>query len=195
MCSDKNNSWLGLQKILNYVETRNISAKNWALICHSAMLWWLTGYILGKIICQSSNWQHIQSFEITILGANWQLFRLERIAKCSYFILSTQNIKFYWFVTKIKTFVLPIWWWNRGLFSLGNKYFGVFKFILNGVKALLNNVSTLKNVSELQGPACCQCISSFFERYILFPYFAAKSWITYRITQISYKNQRASKLW
>ena len=26
---------------------------------------------------------------------NWQLFRLERIAKCSYFILSTQNIKFY----------------------------------------------------------------------------------------------------
>ena len=28
---------------------------------------------------------YIQRLEITILGANWQLFRLERIAKCSYF--------------------------------------------------------------------------------------------------------------
>ena len=49
------------------------------------------GIILGKIICESSNWQHTQRLKITILGANWQLFRLERIAKCSYFILSTQN--------------------------------------------------------------------------------------------------------
>ena len=48
-----------------------------------------------QIICKSSNWQHIQRLKITILGANWQLFRLERIAKCSYVILSTQNIKFY----------------------------------------------------------------------------------------------------
>ena len=38
---------------------------------------------------------YIQRLKITILGANWQLFRLERIAKCSYFILSTQNIKFH----------------------------------------------------------------------------------------------------
>ena len=37
-------------------------------------------------------------------SSNWQLFRLEGIAKCSYFILSTQNIKFYWFVMKIKKF-------------------------------------------------------------------------------------------
>ena len=50
---------------------------------------------LGEIICVSSNWQYIQRLKITILGANWQLFRLERTAKCSYFILSTQNIKFY----------------------------------------------------------------------------------------------------
>ena len=50
------------------------------------------------------NWQHIQRLKITILGANWQLFRLDRIAKCSYFIFSTQNIKFYWFVMKIKQF-------------------------------------------------------------------------------------------
>ena len=87
-------------------------------------------YFRGKI-CESSNWQHIQRLKITIVGANWQLFRLERIAKCSYFILSTQNIKFYWFVMKIKKFLLPIWWYNRGLFPLRNKYLGVF--VLNGL--------------------------------------------------------------
>ena len=54
-------------------------------------------YFKGDIIWESSNWQHIQRLKIAILHvcANWQLFRLERIAKCSYFILSTQNIKFY----------------------------------------------------------------------------------------------------
>ena len=71
-------------------------------------------------------------YHYSTLGANWQLFRWEWIAKCSYSILSTQNIKFYWFVMKIKTFLLPIWWYNRGLFPLGNKYFGVF--VLNGLK-------------------------------------------------------------
>ena len=88
---------------------------------------------LNVAICKSSNWQHIYKDWrlLNILGANWQLFRLERIAKCSYFILSTQNIKFYWFVMKIKKFLLPIWWYNRGSFSLGNNYFGVF--ILNGL--------------------------------------------------------------
>ena len=55
------------------------------------MLRWLIGIILGEIICKSSNWQHIQRLKITILSAHWQLFRLERIAKCSYFILSTQK--------------------------------------------------------------------------------------------------------
>ena len=74
---------------------------------------------------------YIQRLKITILGANWQLFRLERIAKCSYFILCTQNIKFYWFVMNIKKLLLPIWWYNRGLLPLGNKYFGVF--VLNGL--------------------------------------------------------------
>ena len=91
------------------------------------MLQWLIVLNLGKIICESSKWQHIQRLKITILGANWQLFRLERIAKCSYFILST-----HWFVMKIKKFLLPIWWYNRGLFPLGNKYFGIF--VLNGLK-------------------------------------------------------------
>ena len=32
---------------------------------------------------------------------------------------------------KIKKFMLPIWWYNRGSFPLGNKYFGVF--VLNGL--------------------------------------------------------------
>ena len=94
---------------------------------------WHIGIILGEIICNSSDWQHIQRLKITILGANWQLFRLERIANCSYFILSTQSIKFYLFVMKIKKFLLPIWWYNRGSFPLGNKYFGVF--VLNGIRA------------------------------------------------------------
>ena len=96
------------------------------------MLRWLIGIILGEIICESLNWQHIQRWKITIVGANWQLFRLKRIAKCPYFILSTLNVKFYWFVMKIKKILLPIWWYNRGLFPLGNKCFGVF--FLNGLK-------------------------------------------------------------
>ena len=95
---------------------------------------------LGEIICKSSNWQHIQILKITILGANWQLFRLERIAKCSYFILSTQNIKFYWFVMKIKKFMLPIWY-NRGLFPLRNKYLWVF--VLNGLMLRSYGLGTL----------------------------------------------------
>ena len=67
------------------------------------MLWWLIWIILGEIIFESSNWQHTQRLKITILGANWQLFRSERMAKCSYFILSKiQNIKFYWFVIEKK---------------------------------------------------------------------------------------------
>ena len=107
-----NNSWLECLKILNLCtkRKRKIFCKKWALICHNYVLQWLIGTILGEIICESLNWQYIQILKITILGANWQLFRLERIAKCSYFILSTQNIKFYWFVMKLQKFLLPIWW-------------------------------------------------------------------------------------
>ena len=92
----------------------------------------LIGIILGEIIWESSTWQHINRFKITILGANWQLFRLERIAKCLYFVLSKQNIKFHWIVMKIKKFLLPIWWYNRDLFPHSNKYNVVF--VLNGLK-------------------------------------------------------------
>ena len=123
-----------------YQKKEQFSAKKWALICHNLILRWLVGIILGKIICDSSNWQHLQRLKITILhvGANWQLFRLERIAKCSYFILSTQNIKFYWFVMKIKKFLLPIWWDNRGLFHLGNRYLRVF--VLNGLNFFFETI-------------------------------------------------------
>ena len=77
---------------------KNILQK-WALICqlnvamaHRNYFWQNNVWILKLAT--------YQRLKITISGANWQLFRLERIAKCSYFILSTQNIKFYWFVKK-----------------------------------------------------------------------------------------------
>ena len=37
----------------------------------------------------------IQGLKITMLGANWQLVRLEGIVKCSCFILSAQDIRLY----------------------------------------------------------------------------------------------------
>ena len=39
---------------------------------------------------------------------------------------------------EIKKFLLPIWWYNRGSFPLGNKYFGVF--VLNGLKRTSPNM-------------------------------------------------------
>ena len=132
-----NNSWLGFLKILNYVpkEREKYTAKNEPSFVTVKCCNGSYELILGEIICESSNWQHIQRLKITILGANWQLFRLERIAKCSYFILSTQwqNIKFHWIVMKIKKFLLPSWWYNRDLFPLRNKYNVVF--VLNGIRA------------------------------------------------------------
>ena len=95
------------------------------------MLWWLTGMILGKIICKSSNWQHIQRWKITILGANWQLFRLERMPnvhilfclhKISGFVVCNENKEIYVANLMIK----------YRLISSRNQYFGVF--VLNGLK-------------------------------------------------------------
>ena len=121
-----NNYWLGFLKILNYVpkERESFSAENdpsfvTVKCCNGSI-----GIILGKIICESSNWQHIQRLKITILGANWQLMRLERIAKCLYFILSTQNIKFYWFVMKIKKFLFQFDDTIEDYFLLGINIFG-----------------------------------------------------------------------
>ena len=67
--------------------------KKWALSCHSWMLRWFIGIILGKIFYESSNWQHIQRLKITILGAHWQL--LERIAKIMfifYFVYTKHQV-------------------------------------------------------------------------------------------------------
>ena len=52
-----------------------------------------------------------------------------------YFVYT--NIKFYWFVMKIKKFMLPIWWYNRDLFPLGNKYLGSSFWMGWGVHWLL----------------------------------------------------------
>ena len=78
-------------------------------------------YFRQKKICESSNWQHIQRLKITILGANWQLLRSERIAKCSYFILSTQNILLICNEDK-EIYVANLM--IQGLFPLGNEYLG-----------------------------------------------------------------------
>ena len=127
-----NHSWSSFQKILNDVpkEGEQYSAKisphlsqlNVAM-AHRNYFRWNNLQIL-KLATYKQIEDHYSRCKLAI-------FRLERIDKCSYFILSTQNIKFYWFVMKIKKFLLPIWWYNRGLFLLGNKYFEVF--ILNGL--------------------------------------------------------------
>ena len=157
-------------------------------------MWWLIGIILGKIICESSNWQHIHRLKIALLGANWQLFRLERVAKCSYFILSTQNIKFYWFVLKIKKFLLPIWWYNRGLFPLGNKYFGVF--VLNGLRH--PNGECTVAAREV-----CKLVCNFFTTKLGWPWTSKETSIYFKILSylplsfpriVSYKRQYISTL-
>ena len=111
-----------------YQKKEKIFLQKWALICQ------LNVAMAHRNYFRQNNLQILKlaTLNIIILGANWQLFTLERIGKCSYFILSTQNIKFYWFVMKIKNFLLQIWWYNRGAFPLGNKYFGIF--VLNGLK-------------------------------------------------------------
>ena len=61
------------------------------------MLQWLIGIILGEIICESSNWQHIQRLKITILEVqicnflDWKGLPNVNSLICLY----TQNIKFY----------------------------------------------------------------------------------------------------
>ena len=120
-----NNSWLGFLKILNYVpkEREKIYCKKWALICQLNVAMAHSNYFRRNNlqILKLATYTKIEDHYIRCKLAT---FRLERIAKCSYFILSTQNIKFYWFVMKIKKLMLPIWWYNRSLFPHGNKYLG-----------------------------------------------------------------------
>ena len=70
--------------MLNIAVLCSASSERWNLLTHSA---------LDHIKMRSDT--IILDYYSIILGANWQLFRLERIAKCSYFILSKQNVKFY----------------------------------------------------------------------------------------------------
>ena len=65
-----------------------------------------------------------------MLGANWQLLRLARLAKCPSFTLSTQNIKFTVLLicNENREFCVA----NLRFFPLKNTYFGVF--VLNGLK-------------------------------------------------------------
>ena len=83
---------------------RKIYCQKWALICHVNVRW-LIGIILGEIIFKSSNWQHIQRLKITIFRCKLVTFKIGK--DCQMFNqkkLSTKNIKFYWFVMKIKKF-------------------------------------------------------------------------------------------
>ena len=43
-------------------------------------------------------------------GCKLATFYIGKDGQKVHVILSTQNMKFYWFVMKIKKFVLPIWW-------------------------------------------------------------------------------------
>ena len=72
------------------------------------MLRWLIRIILGEKFYKSSNWQHIQRLKITILGANWQLFRLERIAKCLYFYIVYPKYQVSLNCNENKELLLPI---------------------------------------------------------------------------------------
>ena len=74
----------------------------------------------------NNSFRAVQRLKITILCANWQLFRLERIAKC-YFVYVHKHQVLLICILKIKKLLLPIWWYNRGLFPLGNKIFWVLR--------------------------------------------------------------------
>ena len=142
-----NNSWLGFLKILNYVpkEREKYTAKKWALTMSQLNVATAHRNYFRRNNLRILNFGNIHTFinrlKIHYLGPNWQLFRLERIAKFSYFILSTQNIKFHWIVMKIKKFLLPIWWYDRDLFPRSNKYNVVF--VLNGLNVTAQNLNPL----------------------------------------------------
>ena len=57
---------------------------------------------------------------------------------------------------KIKKFLLPIWWYNRGSFPLRNKYLGIF--VLNGFKGL-QTLKFFENVHPWQTDHYSFCLS------------------------------------
>ena len=60
-----------------------------------------------------------QYFRCKLATLDWKWLPNVHILFCLH-----KTSKFYWFIMKIKKFMLPIWWCNRGWFPLGNKYLG-----------------------------------------------------------------------
>ena len=128
-----NNSWLGFLKLLNYVskEREKYTAKNepsfvtviYFVMAHRNYFRRNNLRIL-KLATYTKIEDHYFTCKLAIF-LDWK-----GLPNDEYFILSTQNIEFYWFVMKIKKFILPIWWYNRGLFPLGNKYLGSSLFVM-----------------------------------------------------------------
>ena len=88
------------------------------------MLQWLIGIILGKIICKSSNWQHITKIEDHYSRCNiWQVFRLERIAKSFIFHFVYTKHQVLLFCNENKEISVANLM-HRDVSPLGNKYLG-----------------------------------------------------------------------
>ena len=123
-----NNSWLGFLKILNYVPKER--EKNMQKM--SPHLSQLNVAMAHRNYFRRNNLQSLKLATYAKIEDHYSRCNIGNFLDWkglpnvhrAYFILSTQNIKFYWFVMKIKKFLLPIWWYNRGLFPLRNKYFG-----------------------------------------------------------------------
>ena len=127
-----NNSWLCFIKILNYVpKEREKNSKKMSphlsqldvAMAHRNYFRWTNLQIL-KLATYTKIEDHFSRCKLAtfLIGKDCQMVIF-------YFVY--QNIKFYWFVMKMKNLLFPIWWYNRGSFPLGNKYFGVF--VLNGL--------------------------------------------------------------
>ena len=81
---------------------------------------------------------YIQRLKITILGANWQLFRLERIAKFSFNFVYAKHQVLLIYNENNEICVANLI--QHRLFPLGNKYLGVF--VLNGLVSLPSQCET-----------------------------------------------------
>ena len=78
-----NNSWLGFLKILNYVpkEKEKYTAKKSPHLSQLNVAMAHRNYFMQNNLWILKLATYIQRLKITIQGANWQLFRSERIAK------------------------------------------------------------------------------------------------------------------
>ena len=127
-----NNSWLGFLKIQNYVP------KEREIFCDRNYFRQNNLWIL-KLATYTKIEDHYSRCKLATF-LDWKGLPNVHILFCLH-----KTFKFYWFVMKIKKFMLPIWWYNRGSFPCGNKYFGVF--VLNGIKTHIRDkwVSGMEN--------------------------------------------------